>query len=198
MCCVVNVLMCCLARNTRTHNSKSQKELFIVSIQFSYMFLHHILVHPLLQKHLWFPCQVRSILPLLSKPMVFFGHSMGSHIMYCVAQTLWESSLPIPVHLIASGRLPPHLTHPDRSYVAFYPTHMQKERLVLSVMLWLLFPADYRKGPFPFIAYFWTSHALQSTIPNQPTQPVNVMWLGARAGSNNKHSKDLVRASCFE
>mmetsp|Transcript_14513 Transcript_14513/g.27877 ORF Transcript_14513/g.27877 Transcript_14513/m.27877 type:complete len:375 (-) Transcript_14513:266-1390(-) len=61
---------------------------------------------------------VRSILPLLSKPMVFFGHSMGSHIMYCVAQTLWESSLPIPVHLIASGRLPPHLTHPDRSEMA--------------------------------------------------------------------------------
>ena len=58
--------------------------------------------------------QVQAILPLLDKPTVFFGHSMGSHVMFKVAQALYAAGQPIPIHLIASGRTPPHMLHPDR------------------------------------------------------------------------------------
>ena len=49
---------------------------------------------------------------LMDKPFAFFGHSMGALIAFELARTLRRRGAPAPVHLFASGCLPPHI--PDR------------------------------------------------------------------------------------
>jgi medium-chain acyl-[acyl-carrier-protein] hydrolase len=49
------------------------------------------------------------LLPFLDKPFSFFGHSMGGLVCFEVARQLRRRYSLLPVHLFASGRLPPHL-----------------------------------------------------------------------------------------
>lgn len=49
------------------------------------------------------------LLPLLDRPFAFFGHCMGSIIMFEVAQLLQEEHQKSPVHLFAGGSMAPHL-----------------------------------------------------------------------------------------
>jgi medium-chain acyl-[acyl-carrier-protein] hydrolase len=46
-------------------------------------------------------------------PFAFFGHSMGAVLANEVARRLMELSLPVPCHLVVSGRRPPPV--PDRN-----------------------------------------------------------------------------------
>jgi len=43
------------------------------------------------------------IIPLLDKPYVFFGHSMGALLSFELARTLGEKNIELPIHLILSG-----------------------------------------------------------------------------------------------
>jgi medium-chain acyl-[acyl-carrier-protein] hydrolase len=52
--------------------------------------------------------------PLLSKPFVFFGHSMGALIAYETARQLSRRFGKAPVHLFVSGRGAPHLASTRR------------------------------------------------------------------------------------
>jgi surfactin synthase thioesterase subunit len=38
-----------------------------------------------------------------AQPCVFYGHSFGAHVAFCLAQRLWQLALPIPQLLVASG-----------------------------------------------------------------------------------------------
>lgn len=50
-----------------------------------------------------------NILPLISKPYLFFGHSMGSKVAFELARKLHQCELPMPVHFISSGCPAPFL-----------------------------------------------------------------------------------------
>ncbi|NBF05661.1 alpha/beta fold hydrolase [Pseudomonas sp. Fl5BN2] len=52
---------------------------------------------------------VEAIAPLLEKPCVLFGHSMGACVAFEVARGLRASGLPEPACLIVSGHGAPHL-----------------------------------------------------------------------------------------
>jgi surfactin synthase thioesterase subunit len=55
------------------------------------------------------PTLVEQLLPLLDRPFVLFGHSLGGLIAFELCRVLRRRDLPGPVHLIVSGRSAPHL-----------------------------------------------------------------------------------------
>jgi medium-chain acyl-[acyl-carrier-protein] hydrolase len=55
---------------------------------------------------------VDGIAPLLARPFVFFGHSLGALISFEVALELRRRALPMPLHLFVSGHRAPHLPNP--------------------------------------------------------------------------------------
>jgi medium-chain acyl-[acyl-carrier-protein] hydrolase len=54
------------------------------------------------------------ILPLLDKPFVFFGHSLGGWIAFELARSLRRSGAPMPVALLASGAGAPQVPRRNR------------------------------------------------------------------------------------
>lgn len=64
--------------------------------------------------------------PLLDKPYVFFGHSMGSKVAFELASRLHRAGLPLPLHFIASASAAPFLPRaeapihalPDAQFIA--------------------------------------------------------------------------------
>lgn len=54
-----------------------------------------------------------AIRPLLDKPFVLFGHSMGAIISFELARQLRQESGILPVHLFASGRRAPQIPNLD-------------------------------------------------------------------------------------
>lgn len=57
---------------------------------------------------------VRAVEPLLDRPHVWFGHSMGALIGYEVCRTLRDRGLREPQRLLVSGRRAPHLASRQR------------------------------------------------------------------------------------
>jgi medium-chain acyl-[acyl-carrier-protein] hydrolase len=53
-----------------------------------------------------------AILPLINKPFMFFGHSLGAHISFYLIRHLRASNLPCPMHMFVSGSRAPHLPEP--------------------------------------------------------------------------------------
>jgi medium-chain acyl-[acyl-carrier-protein] hydrolase len=47
---------------------------------------------------------LQGIKPLLGKPFMFFGHSMGAMLSFELARQLRREKLPLPLHLFVSGR----------------------------------------------------------------------------------------------
>lgn len=56
---------------------------------------------------------VQALRPLLDRPYALFGHSMGAVLANEVARQLGHAGAPLPSHLFASGRRPPHWPNPD-------------------------------------------------------------------------------------
>ncbi len=54
-----------------------------------------------------------AILPILDKPFIFFGHSMGGMIAFELARTLCQQNLPQPKILFVSACGAPHLPDPN-------------------------------------------------------------------------------------
>ena len=54
-----------------------------------------------------------ALLPHLTTPFAFFGHSMGALIGFELARQLRRQQGPSPVHLFVSGREAPQLPSPD-------------------------------------------------------------------------------------
>jgi len=57
-----------------------------------------------------------ALIPLLDRPFVIFGHSMGAIIGFETVRTLRRLNAPMPVHFFASGCFAPHVPDP-------YPIH---------------------------------------------------------------------------
>ena len=53
-----------------------------------------------------------AILPYLTVPYVFFGHSLGAMTSFEVARRLRRAGQPLPLRLFASAHRAPHLPHP--------------------------------------------------------------------------------------
>ena len=52
---------------------------------------------------------LRVIPNLLTKPYIFFGHSLGSRVSFELMTRLQQKGYPLPLHFIASGSKGPHL-----------------------------------------------------------------------------------------
>ena len=53
-----------------------------------------------------------ALAPLLDRPFVVFGHSMGSMLAYAWTHHLAQRGGPLPAHLFVSGRRPPRMPDP--------------------------------------------------------------------------------------
>lgn len=58
----------------------------------------------------------------------FFGHSMGSYIVYKLTKKIVEMNLPKPSHLFLSGSKPPHLQNKD------IPDHLLPEKDFIDLL----------------------------------------------------------------
>lgn len=54
-----------------------------------------------------------AMVPLLDKPYIMFGHSMGALLSFEVARLLRRQGRPLPRHLFVSAHRAPHLPNPD-------------------------------------------------------------------------------------
>jgi len=54
----------------------------------------------------------QAILPYLTMPFVFFGHSLGALVSFEVARRLRRAGQPMPLRMFASAHRAPHLPHP--------------------------------------------------------------------------------------
>ena len=54
----------------------------------------------------------QAIVPLLTTPFVFFGHSLGAMTSFEVARRLRRAGQPMPLRMFASAHRAPHLPHP--------------------------------------------------------------------------------------
>lgn len=52
---------------------------------------------------------IKSIIPLLNVPFIFFGHSLGSRVAYELATRLKSHHFPTPIQFFASGSEAPHV-----------------------------------------------------------------------------------------
>lgn len=55
-----------------------------------------------------------AITPLLNKPFVLFGHSMGALIAFELCRSLRKQGLPLPQHLYVSGFRAPDMPNPNK------------------------------------------------------------------------------------
>lgn len=55
-----------------------------------------------------------AITPLLDKPFVFFGHSMGALMAFELCRSLRKQGLPLPQHLFVSAFRAPDMPNPNR------------------------------------------------------------------------------------
>lgn len=55
-----------------------------------------------------------AITPLLDKPFVFFGHSMGALLAFELCRALRKQGLPLPQHLFVSAFRAPDMPNPNR------------------------------------------------------------------------------------
>lgn len=69
---------------------------------------------------------VDAVRHLLDRPYAIFGHSMGSLVGFELTRALRRQSLPLPAHLIVSGRRAPHLPDP------YPPLHPLPDRALLT------------------------------------------------------------------
>ncbi len=58
---------------------------------------------------------VSEIIPLLNKPFVFFGHSLGSLIAFELCRALRKKGVALPTHLFVSAFHPPSLPNPNKA-----------------------------------------------------------------------------------
>lgn len=57
-----------------------------------------------------------ALMPLLDRPFVFVGHSMGALIGFELARELRRQNAAAPSHIFVSGRIAPHLPLPRRPF----------------------------------------------------------------------------------
>lgn len=55
----------------------------------------------------------QALLPSLTKPFAFFGHSMGALVSFELARSLRRAQHPFPLHLFVSGQRSPQVPDPD-------------------------------------------------------------------------------------
>jgi medium-chain acyl-[acyl-carrier-protein] hydrolase len=58
---------------------------------------------------------LQAMMPLLDKPFVFFGHSLGALVAFDVCRELRQQGLPLPQHLFVSAFRAPDLPNPNPS-----------------------------------------------------------------------------------
>jgi acyl transferase domain-containing protein/surfactin synthase thioesterase subunit/NADPH:quinone reductase-like Zn-dependent oxidoreductase/acyl carrier protein len=73
---------------------------------------------------------VPELLPLLDRPFAFFGHCMGSIIMYEVAQLLQSEHGLSPMRLFVGGSMAPHLYQSSLVYIQPDPKFMDVLKLL--------------------------------------------------------------------
>ncbi len=71
-------------------------------------------------------------LPLIDKPYVIFGHSLGSRIALEFMKRLMLFSMPMPVHYIASGSRAPHIAIQDKRLSELPEKEFMSELRVLN------------------------------------------------------------------
>jgi medium-chain acyl-[acyl-carrier-protein] hydrolase len=57
---------------------------------------------------------ITNILPLLDRPYVLFGHSLGSRVAYELMRRLDAMQLPLPERFVASGSRAPHICRSEK------------------------------------------------------------------------------------
>ena len=69
--------------------------------------------HPFTQLEPLIQSLSQAILPSLTKPFVFFGHSMGALVSFELTRLLCQKHPLNPLHLFVSGHRAPHIPDPD-------------------------------------------------------------------------------------
>jgi surfactin synthase thioesterase subunit len=59
------------------------------------------------------PDLVQGLRPLLDKPYIFFGHSLGALITYNLTRALQEAGVPGPQHIYVAAYRAPHMPNPN-------------------------------------------------------------------------------------
>ena len=69
----------------------------------------------------------QALLPSLTQPFVFFGHSMGALVSFELTRSLRRAQHPVPAHLFVSGQRSPQVPNRDRSVYALPETEFLNE-----------------------------------------------------------------------
>lgn len=133
-----------------------------------------------------------AIVPLLDRPLVFFGHSMGANLAFELARRLRRAGHPLPALLMLSGRPAPRWPR-DPTFAADPVHRMPSERFWETILSLNGTPAAVRNEPElralmePTLrADFEVSETWVS--PEEPPLPAPMLLLGGREDAGVPHA----------
>ena len=110
------------------------------------------------------------LLPFLTKPVAFFGHSMGALVSYEFARRLREEQQPEPVELFVSGCTAPHVRTVESTYHLPEPEFIAELRRLQGTPAEVLENAELMQLMMPIVRADFKASQTYEYVPGPPLE----------------------------